>query len=303
MKIRNLLHNPLLQKTSAALLSALGILLLILGTHKEITLFVNGEPRQVTTYSLTVNGVLKGEGFLLSEQDRVFPSPTTWLWGGETLYLRLSNLIEISVDGRTVNLETVEDRPENVLLEAGFSLFPKDRILVDGELFTNGERLEAGKDHVIRVLRGTQITLVTESGEITFITDGESLEEALEKEEIEIYPADQLSRPLETPLTGSPIAVELIRAKPYQVQLADQTVTIRTTADTVGAALAQTGIALQGLDYSIPAETQPLPEGGQIKIIRIREEVLLNQEKIQFSNEYQPDDSLELDQVLSLIHI
>jgi len=81
------------------------------------------------------------------------------------------------------------------------------------------------------------------------------------------------------------------------VHLADETITIRTTADTVGAALAQGGIALQGLDYSIPSELEAIPENDQVQIIRVREEILLKQEQIQFSSEYQPADDLALDQL------
>jgi len=297
MKIRTLLLNPLMQKISAALISALGILLLVLGLQKEITLVVNGEARQISTHALTTGGALKSQNLSLSEWDQVIPSPGTWLWGINTIVIRRASTIEIQADGKTVTLQTVERRPENVLLEAGTTVFPKDRIVVDGKLIHEDALLKAGKDHEIQVLRGTPITVVTESGEIHFISDGENLAEAFEKEAINIFEADHLSRPLETPLNGSPITVEWIQAQPLLVDLGDRSITIYTTADTIGAALAGAGIALQGLDYSIPPEHAPLPQNGPVQVIRVREEILLNQKNIQFSTTYQPDDSQELDQL------
>ncbi len=81
------------------------------------------------------------------------------------------------------------------------------------------------------------------------------------------------------------------------VQVGDQSVTFYTTEDTIGAALAGAGMALQGLDYSLPAEADPIPENRQVQIFRVREDVLLNQEKIPFTSTYQADNTTELDQL------
>lgn len=297
MKFRDLLHNPIAHKISAALISALGILLLIIGLRKEITLVVNGDAHQITTYALTVRGVLRSQDYSLSEYDHLFPSPGTCLWGKETIYFRVSSTIDVLADGRTVTLQTAEVRPENVLLDAGFTVYPKDRILVDGKLSDKNTLLAAGIDHEIQIIRGTPITIITKTGAIHFISDKDSLADAFHEKGFKVLDADQLSRPLDTVLDSTPITIEWIQAEPLHVQLADRSITVYTTAETVGAALAGAGIALQGLDFSLPAENEPIPENRQVQIIRVREEVLVNQEKIQFSTTYQPADSVELDQL------
>jgi uncharacterized protein YabE (DUF348 family) len=293
-RLRDLIQTPLLQKIGAGLLAVLGISLIVLSLHKNITLVINGESQEITTYSLTVRGFLKEQALDISGDDRVFPPPGRLLRSQETIYLSPASQVEIHADGDVLTLTTAERRPENVLLQAGVLLFPKDRLLVDGK---PSGRLSPGKDHLLEVLRGTPITLRDENGVQEFISDGDTLADAFENQGIEIFPADQLSRALDTPLDGTPITVELVRAEPLQVRLADRSITIHTTAETVGAALAQGGIALQGLDYSIPAENEPVPDNRQVQIVRVREEVLLNQEKIQFTSEYQPADDLELDQL------
>jgi len=297
MNIRDLLLNPIIQKISAALISVAGILLLIFGLQKDITLVVNGDAQQVTTYALTVGGVLRSQDFTLTEYDHLSPSPNTWLWGKETIHFRISSTIEIQADGEEITLQTAEIRPENVLLEAGFTVYPKDRILVDGKLISEDTQLSAGKDHLIRILRATPITVLTETGSLHFVSDGDSLAEAFQQQDLAVREEDQFSLPLDTPLDGSPIEVEWDQAEPLQVQLADQSITVYTTADTIGPALAGAGIALQGMDYSDPAETKAIPDDRQVQIIRVREEIILNQEEIPFTSTYQPDDSKELDQL------
>jgi uncharacterized protein YabE (DUF348 family) len=168
--------------------------------------------------------------------------------------------------------------------------------MLDGVPASKNTILRPGVDHVIEILRATEITLREESGEKRFFTDANTLAQALEAEDITLYPADELSFPLETELDGSPLNVELIRSIPVRVQLSDQTITIRTTAETVGAALAGVGLALQGLDYSSPPENEPLPEDSPIQVVRVKEEILLKQEQIPFTSEYQPANDLELDQ-------
>jgi len=297
MNIRDLLHKPITHRITAGLLFALGILLLIVGLRKEITLVVNGEPQEITTYALTVRGLLRSQEYTISEDDQLEPSPETWLWGQETIYFRASSKIDIKVNGKEITLQSAESRPENILLEAGIPVFPKDRILINGKLSNQDTKLRPGTDHVIEILKGTPISVVTESGATYFISDGDSLAEAFEKEGYQFREADKLSVPLNTPLNGSPVTVRWIQAKPLQVQLADQEITIYTTEQTIGPALADAGIALQGMDYSQPPETESIPESRQVELIRVREEVILNQENIPFSTTYAPDDSKELDQL------
>ena len=141
------------------------------------------------------------------------------------------------------------------------------------------------------------ITVEFETGSHQFITDADNLSEALEKRALKFLRPIRYPNRLSSVLDGSPINITLIRAKPLFVHLANESVTIRATAETVGAALAQGGIALQGLDYSIPSELEPIPENNEVQIIRVREDILLKQDQIQFTSECQPADELALDQV------
>ena len=297
MNIPELVKNSKIQRISAVVIAVIGIILIAFSASKNIFLVINGELQEHTTFALTVDGFLEEQGILLQETDRVSPSSKTMLWGEETIFLTISKGIQIFADGQTISLKTAERRPENIILEAGLLLFPQDRLLVDGVSVGENSIIAPASSHSIQVLRGTAIELQTEDGTFRFTTDTDILADALWKENIEIFEADHLSVPLNTNLDGTPLSVELIRSKPLLVQLAEQTVTIRTTANSVGAALAQSGLSLQGLDYSNPPEGESLPDNRQIEVIRVKEEILLNQEQIQFSTEYQSVSDLDLDQL------
>jgi len=297
MNIPDLIKKPRYQLIAAGLAAVLGIILIILSLHKTVFLVVNGQAEEISTYALTVKGLLKSQNLELTDSERVRPDPGTMIWGGELIILNVASSLEVTTDGEVYTLQSAERRPANILLDLGVALFPKDRILVDGAAAGNDLLLSLGKSHQIQLLRGTPITINFENDSQQFISDADTLAEALKNEGIEVFEADQLSKPLSTALNGSSIILSLVRAEPLMVHLADEIITIRTTAETVGAALVQGGIALQGLDYSIPSELEAIPENDQVQIIRVREEILLNQEQIQFSSEYQPADDLPLDQL------
>jgi len=69
---------------------------------------------------------------------------------------------------------------------------------------------------------------------------------------------------------------------------------IRSSARTVGAALAGAGIPLVGLDYSLPAESEVLPADGQVRVVRVSEAVQLIQKSIPFETETISSPDIEL---------
>src|SRR5258708_28831345 len=71
----------------------------------------------------------------------------------------------------------------------------------------------------------------------------------------------------------------------------------RTRAPAVDEVLGALGIALVGEDYSVPAGGQPIPTDGRINVVRVREEILADQQLIPFDTTYQPLPNVEIDTV------
>jgi len=85
------------------------------------------------------------------------------------------------------------------------------------------------------------------------------------------------------------------RAVPVTITIDGVTVAARSRAATVAGALVDAGFALVGEDYSIPPAEAPLPPDGNIRIVRVTEEVLIERTEIPYQTVYQPDPALELD--------
>jgi uncharacterized protein YabE (DUF348 family) len=139
------------------------------------------------------------------------------------------------------------------------------------------------------------VSVVLDGRQVTFDSTAATLGQALWEHGDHYNEVDALSQWLEAPL---PLLepVSLQRAHPLTIQVGDKKVSLASAAATVGQALAQAGIALQGLDYSKPAEDQPLPDNGKIKVVRVQEQVTLEQNQIPYKTEYVADPKTELDQ-------
>ena len=110
-----------------------------------------------------------------------------------------------------------------------------------------------------------------------------------------LYEGDRISPSPETPLSQD-LIVQLERAEPLDIQIGEQAVRVRTAASSVGEALAEAGIALQGLDRSEPEESAAIPDTRRIVVTRVLEQVELQTETIPFTVEWQPDPNTEIDE-------
>jgi 3D (Asp-Asp-Asp) domain-containing protein len=111
---------------------------------------------------------------------------------------------------------------------------------------------------------------------------------------IVLYLADQVRPPMSSPIKpGTRISVD--RSVAVTIHVDGRTLRTRTHRFTVGDVLADIGISLQGMDYAEPGLGVPLGEGETIRVVRVREEVLVQQESIPFETHWAPDPELEID--------
>jgi uncharacterized protein YabE (DUF348 family) len=176
----------------------------------------------------------------------------------------------------------------------GLNLSPADRLIVDGIPYTPEQSLPP-EARTVQIRRAVRLTLSTPNGEQTFESAAYTVGEALSDLGLELYRSDFISPPAGTPLTPG-LEVTYHPARPLTVSVGDATLQVRSSAETVGQALAGAGIPLFGLDASHPAESAPLPDNGRIRLVRVRESILLVQKPIPFTSEFTASDELELDQ-------
>jgi 3D (Asp-Asp-Asp) domain-containing protein len=132
------------------------------------------------------------------------------------------------------------------------------------------------------------------SSPLHFFTTAHTVGEALYQAGIILYLADQVRPSFSSPIEpGTRIAID--RSVPVTVQVDGQTLRTRTHRVTVGDVLSDMGVSLQGLDYAEPDLIAPLGEGREIRVVRVQEELLVQQELIAFESQWVPNPDLEID--------
>lgn len=188
------------------------------------------------------------------------------------------------IDGEKIQtLNTSELIPAIFLAEKGITLAPTDQLLVDGQPFPSEQTLPANFD-VLQVHRAISATLITPDGERDLVTAAETVGDSLHQTGIQLYAADYIDPPADTPLRDE-MTITYRPSQELWVTTPDGEIRIRSSAGTVGAALAGAGIPLAGLDYSLPPQSEPLPADGQVRVVRVSESVQLIQKSIPFETE------------------
>lgn len=203
------------------------------------------------------------------------------------------SLVRMQVGEETFEFETADRIPANWLAQAGVSLYPGDEIALSGEIVPPDQPLSYQSVYQIELQRVKEVVL-TQDGETRRINAAATLGETLWDAGIPLWEADFLTAPPDLPVIGS-IEVSLEASRPLTIEVDGITAHARAAAATVGAALAEAGFPLQGLDYSLPAEDQPVPPDGVIRLVRVSEEVVIQQETTPFETQLQPDPEAELD--------
>lgn len=192
-------------------------------------------------------------------------------------------------------LQTREDEAENIVMKAGIQYQSGDVISSNGQTLESGQTLSTAGDTFLKYQPGIPIKVMENGIPHTFSSARPTLGQALWDNGIVLSSRDRLSLPLNTPLS-EPITVTLRRASPINIQTSDKTLQTSSAAETVGQTLQEAGFSLQGSDYAIPAEDQPLPANRSIQVVRMTDQVVLEQKSIPFENETVYSDTVPLDQ-------
>jgi uncharacterized protein YabE (DUF348 family) len=199
------------------------------------------------------------------------------------------------VDGqKIITLQPKSQAAAAIVAEAGLKLAPADKLYYNGYELPVDYNLPPGANGTLQIRHPQEVTLVTPDGEQKFQSTAQTVGQAVAENGLILYTNDFLSPPVQTPLNAS-VTVIYRPARELTISIGETTLTVKSSAKTVGQALAEAGIPLIGLDKSLPAESKPVPANGKIKIIRVAETFSLQQKTVPFQIEYQPSDDLDLD--------
>jgi len=195
------------------------------------------------------------------------------------------------IDGNQIHtLATSERVPGKLIVQAGIVLGTADSILFNGNIVPSDKPISQAKINVLQIRRAVTITVNGKTIQTTARTVGE----AIAQTGTQVYAADQFNPPADTPVTNG-LTVTFTPSHELTVSVDGKQIRIRSSAATIGGALAEAGIPLIGLDSSQPSENEALPQDGQIRVVRISESIVLAQKSIPFKSDFQSSPNVELD--------
>ena len=180
--------------------------------------------------------------------------------------------------------------------------YPKGaRLLVNGREWLGSSPIpcRAGEPCALHVIPPAYLALHSGDSTIHLTTTEPTVGAALGAIGLVVYAGDRLQPKPDFPLHGAMNAF-LQGHKRVQVTVGGKAITLYTTAETVGAALAEANLAPQGIDETNPAPTAKLSEDSPISISRAREVVLLRQLPVAFGVKTKPlpDKPLDTTEIL-----
>lgn len=264
-----------------------------------VTVDVSGRVFSVHTRARTVGEALDDGGVLIDEEDVIQPGPETRLRDGMTISVHKAAAVAVEADGVVRQIRTQLIHPLDILYEQVIHVGYHDRVLVDGQDYSR-EQLEQQTWEKppcsVRVVRSAALKITDGSRLLIIYTTQADVGRALDAAGIDLYLADVVVPDLSTP-TENGLEVTILRSTPFTVEADGRRINTRARGPTVGDALAAIGLAPVGRDYTIPSLETPLGPNMLIRVVRVTESVITEQETIPFTTIYQPDPDLPLDEL------
>jgi uncharacterized protein YabE (DUF348 family) len=256
---------------------------------------VDGEKLEIRTRVLTVGAALRRAGVSLDEGDQVIPPVDTWLSQVDEIQVNSVRLVRVLVEpaGDLLEVQTALLTPAEILALAGLVPEADDRVSVEGVDIALEAPLAYNGEVVLQYHPAVTLTLTLGGDEQSFTTTAPNLAEALWEAGILLRAGDSVSPSIDTLLTTD-LEVEVKRGRELEITADGETFTGYSAAETIGAALADNGVSLQDLDYSLPALSDALPADGIIRVVRVTEELIMQQSTIPYESELQADDTMEI---------
>ncbi len=254
-------------------------------TRRSVTLEVNGTRYALRTHADTVQAALADAGIVITPPDTVWPSPQTALEAAPVITVRKANVVALVAGDRLRYVRTLESHPLDILAEQGVSLAPHDALFVDGEPYTLNALMARSWDvppQSLYVVPSVSVRVHDGEHTLTLHTTAPNVAGALEAAGVKLYLADRVTPPLDTPVSPDmDIAIE--RAVPLTVVADGRQLHTRAHGPTVADALVMVGVVPSGLDYTIPPLDAPLEAGMTIRVVRVTEQLITQEEIIPFS--------------------
>jgi uncharacterized protein YabE (DUF348 family) len=233
---------------------------------KAVTLSVDGKTSSAHVFGSTVGDLLESQGITTKPGDVVVPAANTALTDGESVTVRYSRLLTLTIDGKQRQIRTTETTVDGALLALGVR--------------SDGARISVSRSQTIG-RQGLSLTIVTPKA-VTVTADGHTttktvaaatVGEALKQLGVNLGAADRVTPSAASALTpGAKISVQRVQQKSATVTetIARGTTKQKSTSLYAG----QTKVAKAGSDGTRVVTVQrTIVDGKVVATKRLSEKV------------------------------
>ncbi|MGD8552451.1 MAG: ubiquitin-like domain-containing protein [Anaerolineales bacterium] len=277
-------------------LTLIGLAFVYSFTAKNVLLAIDGENQQIRTHARDVKGLFRDLELGIAAQDRVsvpLDDPVV-----DRMYIEINRAKSVSIEsaGESGVVQSASRSPVNILADGGIRIFPGDQIWVDGIQRVHAYETSNEVPESIRLDSAQPFKVSLDGSEYKFRSSADTVGLALLDAGVTLFEGDRIS-PSAGKAMEPGIHITVTRARPLIVQLADRELPVQSAGETVGEVLIDAGISVSGMDYTIPELEAPVPADGQVRVVHVEEDVLVELEPLPFETAYQPLETLELDQL------
>lgn len=281
-----------------------------LNTFTPATILIGSRVLNVHTHQTNVSNALREAGIELFPEDSVTPPLTAPLNRFDTIIIKRAHLVRVIVDDEEPRfVRTQSTNAVEVLSQLEYEVGERDALAVNGEPTTDlpveplvpaqfGAAPERPLEPIVadvQLKHAVELHIQEQDDPpVTVLTTAPTIGEALMQAGYKLYLADTV-RPSPGERAKSGTHVFISRSQPISVIADGRRIKTRTHRNIVADVLADLNIVLYGKDYTQPALDARLSADTEIRVVRVRTEVLINQDIIPFDTRVEPDPELELD--------
>lgn len=238
--------------------------------------------------------------------------------------------LRVSADGDTALYETRSPNLGLALTGAGVFLHPQDRLTMNGKEVDPRERIlsegDAATESSVGVNTSTLVPVIWRGDAIAsaialppavpllevqvqraipvylhegpfttrLLTSADTVGGVLKEARVSLRPEDFVAPGPETPL-GPETHIYIRHAKRLTITADGKTREVHSLLDTVGEVLASQGITLNKKDKVSMALSTPVSSGMKVRVVRVTEKTVIEDQRLGFKTLYQSDPNLEID--------
>ncbi|MGB3715081.1 MAG: ubiquitin-like domain-containing protein [Candidatus Promineifilaceae bacterium] len=265
-----------------------------LGTE-QYSVLVDGEVHSIRGNYGNINDVLIAAGVEVGPHDRVSPASSTTLETGGMIEIERARAIEVHTDDGSEVYWTHHTQLSPFLQGNSITIGPSYAITVGSDQLSYEAVESALLEDELFVSRFKTIVIEDDGVSQSMTTGAETVGVVLGEAGITLLNADTVEPDLDAWLRPD-MQIKITRASPVIISVDGEYLSQRTNFTKTAKIIDEAGILMSELDYTIPGPDFEIVPGNIVRVVRVSEDFLLEDETFPYDALFQGTDLLDLDQ-------